>query len=163
MRGRLRSPDRGFTLIEVMLVLVIVGILAGSISLGLDSLRGRDEARVAERLRRVLEATAQRATTRGQPLAVELLADGYRFRQLGADGNWQRLDDPPVFAERLLPADHAWGDLRRNGQTRPAPGQQLVFGQHPPEYALELRTPHGSLRYTGRPGGDVVLAEAGLP
>jgi general secretion pathway protein H len=163
MRRHQLPSAQGFTLIEVMLVLVIVGIMAGSISLGLDSLRGRDEARAAERLRRVLEATAQRAMTRGQSLAVELLADGYRFRQLGADGNWQRLDDPPVFAERVLPAGFAWGELQRDGQGRPAAGQQLVFGQRPPEYALALLTPQGSLRYTGRLSGDVVLTKARQP
>lgn len=163
MSHRPSPPAQGFTLIEIMVVLVIVGILAVGLSLGLDSLRGRDEARAAERLRRVLEATAQRATTRGQPLAVELLADGYRFRQLSANGNWQGLEDPPVFAERVLPTGFAWGKLQRDGHSRPAAGQQLVFGQRPPEYALELRTPNGDLRYTGKLSGEVVLADARLP
>ncbi|MBL8433418.1 MAG: prepilin-type N-terminal cleavage/methylation domain-containing protein, partial [Zoogloea sp.] len=42
--GRIAAPRRhaGFTLIEVMVVLVIMGLMATGISVGLDSLRGRD-------------------------------------------------------------------------------------------------------------------------
>lgn len=155
---------RGFTLIEVMVVLLIIGVLAGSVSLGIDALRGRDEARAGERLRRVLEATAQRAMTRGQSLAVELLADGYRFRVLGPDGHWGLLEDPPVFGERVLPAGFAWGTLVRDGQTTAAVGQRLVFASRPPEYELALQTPRGRLRYSGHLSGEVALAtETGPP
>lgn len=156
---RLPPTHRGFTLVEVMVVLVIVGIVASGVSLGLNVLHGRDEVRAIERLRRVLEATAQRASTRGQSIAVELLADGYRFRMLGADGNWRLLEDPPVFGERVLPGGFAWGELSQNGKAVPAIGQRLTFTSRPPEYELALLTPDGALRYTGRISGEVSLTK----
>lgn len=153
-------PHRGFTLIELMVVLVIMGVVATGISLSVNSLHSRDEARALERLRRVLEATAQRAMTRGQPLAVDLLADGYRFSTLDTDGHWRALSDPPVFVERILPAGLRWSRLERLGQATNvanAAGQRLVFGSRPPEYALLLDTPQGAARYRGRICGEVTL------
>lgn len=158
-RHAARTP--GFTLIEVMVVLVIMGIVATGITLSVNSLHGRDEARALERLRRVLEATAQRAMTRGQPLGVELLADGYRFSTLEADGNWRVLSDPPVFVERILPAGMVWAGLEWNGQAANAAGQRLVFGGRPPEYVLQLDTPQGRARYQGRISGEVALLRPG--
>ena len=62
---RLRPRLAGFTLIEVMVVLVIMGVVATGISVGLDSLRGRDVDQALRRLRLVLEASADRALVRG--------------------------------------------------------------------------------------------------
>ena len=86
----------GFTLIEVMVVLVIMGVMATGITIGLDSLRGRDAEQALKRLRLVLEASADRAVVRGRPIAIEFLPDGYRFSALDADDNWRPLIDPPV-------------------------------------------------------------------
>lgn len=157
------AGSRGFTLIEVMVVLVIMGVVATGITLSVNSQQGRDEARALERLRRVLEATAQRAMTRGQPLAVELLADGYRFRILGMDGNWRVLNDPPIFVERILPAGMAWAGLEWNGRVATAAGQRLVFGGRPAEYVLQLDTPKGTARYRGRISGEVALVRPSSP
>ena len=86
----------GFTLIEVMVVLVIMGVMATGITLGIDSLRGRDADQALRRLRLVLEASADRASVRGRPIAVEFLPDGYRFSALDPDDNWRPLIDPPI-------------------------------------------------------------------
>lgn len=156
------SHHRGFTLIEVMVVLLIMSVAAAAVSLGLGSLHGRDEARALERLRRVLEATAERAMVRGEPLAIEFLADGYRFWAKGEDGNWRSLIDPPVFTERVLPEGAVWGNLARNGQAAASGvGQRLAFGVRAPEYELQVGTPQGTARYTGLLSGEVRLDLAG--
>jgi prepilin-type N-terminal cleavage/methylation domain-containing protein len=108
--------NAGFTLIEIMVVLVIMGVMATGISIGLDSLRGRDADQALKRLRLVLEATADRAIVRGRPIAIEFLPDGYRFSALDPDDNWRPLNDPPVFTERTLPGGLSWAGLRLDGQ-----------------------------------------------
>lgn len=153
------AAHQGFTLIEVMVVLVIMGLVATGISVALDAVQGREAGRAVERLRLVLEATAERASVRGQPIAVEFIADGYRFSAFDTDGNWRPLIDPPVFAEKLLPDDVARGRLIVEGQDQSAT-PRLVFGTTPPEFSLELDTPAGRKVLSGRPTGAVALHTA---
>lgn len=150
----------GFTLIEVMVVLVIMGVMATGITLGIDSLRGRDADQALRRLRLVLEASADRASVRGRPIAIELLPDGYRFAALDPDDNWRPLIDPPVFTDRTLPPGLAWAGLRLEGQPDGA-SRRLQFGTQPPEYELRVTTPGGEARFTGRANGEVLLSLAG--
>lgn len=144
----------GFTLIEVMVVLVIMGLVATGIGVALDAVQGREASRAVERLRLVLEATAERASVRGQPIAVEFIADGYRFSAFDTDGNWRPLIDPPVFAEKLLPDDVVRGRLIVEGEEQSST-PRLVFGTTPPEFTLELETPAGRRILSGRPTGAV--------
>lgn len=152
--------DAGFTLIEVMVVLVIMGVMATGISLGLDSLRGRDADQALRRLRLVLEATADRAAVRGRPIVVEFLPDGYRFSALDPDDNWRPLNDPPVFTEKTLPSGLYWSGLRIDGQPESAT-PRLQFGTQAPEYELRVATPGGEARLIGKANGDVILALPG--
>jgi len=150
-----RPHAYGFTLIEVMVVLLIIGVMLGTASLGLESLRGRDTERALERLRLVLEASAERASVRGEPVVLELLADGYRFAYFDTDGRWRHLNEPPVFTEKLLPADVGWGELRVNGKV--IKGRRLMFGSLPPRFELDVSTPRGIARLEGSETGRVVL------
>ena len=47
---------RGFSLIELLVVMLIVGIIAGGASLGIDAARANDTELATEHLRRALEA-----------------------------------------------------------------------------------------------------------
>lgn len=143
-----------------MVVLVIMGIVATGITVGLDSLRGRDVDQALKRLRLVLEASADRASVRGRPIAIEFLPDGYRFSALDPDDNWRPLIDPPVFTDRPLPAGLSWLGLRIDGQP-PASAARLQFGTQPPEYELRVATPSGEARFIGKANGSVVLALPG--
>ncbi len=162
MRRRSSARAAGFTLIEVMVVLVIMGVMATGISIGLDSLRGRDADQALKRLRLVLEASADRAIVRGRPIAIEFLPDGYRFSALDPDDNWRPLIDPPVFNERALPGGLGWAGLRLDGQPD-ASVPRLQFGTQAPEYELRVATPNGEARFTGKANGEVILDMPGAP
>ena len=114
----------------------------------------------AQRLRLVLEATADRAMVRGRPMAIQFLPDGYRFEALDPDDNWRPLIDPPVFTERTLPGELGWAGLRLDGQPD-ATSLRLQFGSQAPEYELRVSTPRGEARFTGKANGDVILAMPG--
>ena len=139
--------------------MVIIGIAIAGVSISLDVLRGRDTQLALERLRWVLEATAERARLRGTPLAFEQVADGYRFSQLYPDGRWLPFEAPPVFTEKTLPAELSWGELRASGQR----AQRIVFGTRAPHFTLAVHTPQGLARYQGTPTGRVRMAAPGQP
>ena len=144
----------GFTLIEVMVVMVIVALMATGISVSLAALQGRQAERAVDRLRLVLEATAERAAVRGQPIAVEFIADGYRFSAFDTDGSWRPLRDPPVFREEVLPDEVVRSRLVVEGEdvsSRP----RLVFASASPEFRLTLNTPAGAVELHGRATGAV--------
>ena len=152
---RARSAD-GFTLIEVMVVLVIVGTLAGALGLGLGALEGRDADRALARLRLVLEAGIERAEVRGQPLAFERLPDGYRFWIQGTDDRWRLLDEAPLFVETRLPAALAWGEGERAGRPLAA-HDRLDLGAHPVPFVLALAGDGRRHRLRGLASGEVHL------
>ena len=149
-----RHRPAGFTLIEVMVVMVIVGLVATGVGISLAALQGREADRAVDRLRLVLEASAERAAVRGQPIAVEFIADGYRFTAFDTDGNWRPLRDPPVFREEILPPEVVRGALLVEGEDRSAE-PRLVFASASPEFSLTLETPNGPVELHGRATGAV--------
>jgi type II secretion system protein H len=91
---------RGFTLIEVMVVLVIVSIMA---AVALHTLRpdpGRAVEAEAWRMARLAERVKREANLTGQVLAMRWQPDGYRFERRNDDGSWSDLDTDDVFAPR---------------------------------------------------------------
>ena len=81
---------RGFTLIEVMVVLVILAITATAVTFSIEGMQARDTEREIDRLRLVLEAAGERAAVHGTPIAAEFLPGRYRFSELDAEGNGAR-------------------------------------------------------------------------
>lgn len=82
-----RMP-RGFTLLELMVVLVIIGICTAGIGLGLGSLLdpGRQLRQEAERLAQRLQVARDEARIDGRPLRWQADATGYRFSRREGSG-----------------------------------------------------------------------------
>ena len=80
----------GFTLLELMVVLVLIGII---ISFAVLSLGGDKISELMEqetrRLATLLELAADEAVLRGEELAVNFTDDGYEFLLLQEDAGWQ--------------------------------------------------------------------------
>ena len=98
---------RGFSLIELLVVMLIVGIIAGGASIGIDAARANDTELAAEHLRRALEAAAERAEVRGRPLAVDFLGD-HRIHHPDVDR-----PRPAVDRRHVEPHVIATPDVRR--------------------------------------------------
>jgi type II secretion system protein H len=143
--------EKGFTLIEVIIVLSIIAVVATTFTLNIDNRRGPDEE--LERLRRVLEAVAERAQIRGTPMSVEFVGKAYRIGSLDTRGNWTPVRGEALFANHEAP-DLTWAGLTVNGQAAPA---KLVFGSVMPDFVLRVATPSSEVRFYGQPTGAVQL------
>ncbi|MGB7543010.1 MAG: GspH/FimT family pseudopilin [Burkholderiales bacterium] len=103
--NRTNSVNRtgGFTLIEIMVVVLILAVAVGLIGVNLgrgETDRVREEA---DRLVLLLQAARERAILDGQVLAVQFFSDGYRFLQLDARGRLTPIAGDDVLSQRRLP------------------------------------------------------------
>jgi general secretion pathway protein H len=154
---RVRSPGdgraAGFTLIEILVVIVILGIAAG-LAVALVAPDERDvSAREARRFAGALEYAAQRAQWRNEMLGVSAGQRVVRYwrRDVVLD-RWQLVDDDEILRARALPepldasalafagravAADAIVPLRASGRNEPfafalaAPGWRTVIALDP--------------------------------
>jgi len=77
LRGR--SSDRGFTLIELMITLVIISVIVGMASLSIYQNPAKDIEREAARLQMVLQHVADEAILQGSEFALAFPSGAYQF------------------------------------------------------------------------------------
>lgn len=139
-----RRRARGFTLVELLVVLVIAAVLGGLALLTLST--ASPEARVAramERAAAAMDAMCDRALFEARPYGVRFHDRGYDFfvfeagawRSLGDDapprsGRWPDEARPRVAIERIEAARAADGALPQAWCTgvEPPPAVTLEFG-----------------------------------
>jgi general secretion pathway protein H len=84
--------QRGFTLLEMLVVLVIAGILVGLASLAMTRNPRTDLNEQAQRLALLFESAGDEAQVRARPIAWQPVDDGFRFDMHTNDG-WRPLRD----------------------------------------------------------------------
>jgi type II secretion system protein H len=107
-RGAATSLSAGFTLAEILVVLVVIGLAAGLAYARLDIDPRQSLEREARRLGGALEHAALLAQWKQQTLGVSAAGTAYRFwrrDESQADGpRWVALSDDEVLATHALPA-----------------------------------------------------------
>jgi len=149
-----RMRQRGFSLIEIMVVLVIVGVFTALTTLSIEGMQSRRSDEEVARLRRLLEMANDFADTHGTPLAIDFLPNGYRFSAMQTNGDWRLLFPPSVFAERSWSEGVSVSSLELDG-TRIDEPLRIVFNTEPPEYVLKVKIPDGSKSLVGHISGMV--------
>jgi len=113
------AAQKGFTLIELMVVLVIIGIASAAIGLSIKpdplSLLRKD----AERLARALEVAQAEARADGRPIRWLTDSQGYRFNRQDDQGGVEQFSRDP----QLRPTP--WQSTPM--QVRLDPGKSLVL------------------------------------
>jgi len=113
LRRRGRDGQRGFTLIEVLLVVVVIGVVMG---ITVISLNPEDPARRLLRERDRLQAQIQYARLLAESdqieVGIHLRAEGYEFLQFRqSDQRWLPLqDDPALKPGKAQGVDFSWRD-----------------------------------------------------
>jgi general secretion pathway protein H len=92
---------RGFTLVELMAVLAIIGLLSAAVVIAMPDSRGSLVGE-AERFAARARAAQERAIMDGRPMALRVTGAGYGFEQR-RDGAWQALEQKPFL-------DQPWGE-----------------------------------------------------
>jgi general secretion pathway protein H len=107
-RHRIASaPAAGFSLIELLVVIVILAIMAGMVLVSMGTLRTESPVETeARRLTALLELVTEEALIQGRDFGIEFFPDGYRFLSWDPDsGLWSVVDDEVVLRRRALPAE----------------------------------------------------------
>ncbi len=156
------GPDRGFTLIEMLVVLMIMGLFIGLVS---TITRPDDRAVLqleAERLSQLLDFAASEAQLSGKSIAWTADESGYRFWRLGDDGSWSEIRDSELLRARTLPQGVTVSDFRVENM-RPQGTMRLEFRPQGSALAFAIGLSLGTERYavTGSPVGDLRIVPGG--
>ncbi|WP_120344605.1 GspH/FimT family pseudopilin [Paraburkholderia fungorum] len=124
-KTRHRARQRGFTLLEMLVVLLIAGLLLAVVGLAPTRNRNTDLTEEAQRLASMFESALDEAQVRSSPIAWQPVGGGYRFLRRAANGTWQPLADSVLGA-------HRWETDVTAVTIRYADGaavQRIVFGE----------------------------------
>lgn len=103
---------RGFTLVEMLVVLMVMGIFLGLVAVRM----GADDKDVlrndAERLAQVLDLATEEARISGKSIAWTADASAYRFWRLGSDREWTEIRDSDLLRARTLSPGVRLSNLR---------------------------------------------------
>jgi general secretion pathway protein H len=102
---RFTRGERGFTLLELLAVLFIIGIIVSFAGLSVGQRTSRVAQDEAERLYGLVRMAGEESVLQGRELAVEFTRESYRFLELAEDNQWISIEEDSLFRERKLPPE----------------------------------------------------------
>jgi general secretion pathway protein H len=131
-RGASKGRERGFTLLELLVALVVVAVLIGMVAVSGTPAVDRALRFEAERLAQLLSLAREEAQVRGAPIRFDADADGYQFA-IFRERQWRPILDDRDLRPRRWEAQTRVVVVRADGAAR------LVFGRDLVEAPYELR------------------------
>lgn len=159
---------RGFTLLELLVVMVIIAVMTGFAVLSVGWERHEQARQEARRVRAVFDLAAQEAVLRGREIGVQFSGHGYRFLDVGSDGKWFAADGKDeLFRERSFDQDVELGlvsegvtyDLSREDEDKAMPHILFLSSGEMSHFELTFRQEAQHVVLTGYPSGMFELKE----
>lgn len=126
-------PARGFTLLELLVVLVIAGLLLGLVAFNAMPSERQALQTEAQRVALLLQLARDEAIVRNRPIAFE--AEPHRYRFLEREGNrWQALEQDDLLRERAFaraPVALSMTPSASNAAPTGSDVVRIVFGREP--------------------------------
>lgn len=154
------AASTGFTLLEVMVVLLIMGLLVGLVS---AMVMPDDQARLdveTERLARLLALAGEQSRISGHDIAWTAQPAGYGFLQREAGSFWTQITGSDLLRSRELPSGMAIVELRV--ENTPATGPlRLEFSAHgaPLAFTIGMRLGTARSAIAGSPIGEIAVVD----
>lgn len=142
---------RGFTLLELLVVLVIAGIMLGLVSFNAMPSEQQALQNEARRIALLMQLARDEAIVRNRPVAFE--ADGEHYRFLVRNENeWQRVTNDDMLREREFkhPPVALAIDLPAAQRSNPL---RIVFGREPVDKPFLLTLTAGEVQVAIRADG----------
>ena len=115
------QTKRGFTLIEILVVVVIIGITIGFALLAFGDFGGKRRIQVAaEQFKDFSQVVRQQAIYESSTFAIKVTKSSYQALRFEVKGGWRTLPGRGIFHERHFPSN-AIIDLDTPGKILGAP------------------------------------------
>ena len=103
-KNLIQTQQTGFSLLELIIVLVIIGIVVAAITLSIADTRGDNLRFEARRLSARISLAIDEAILTNQEYGLEIAKDRYRFLALNED-NWQAInaENEKQLLEQIIP------------------------------------------------------------
>ena len=139
----LRQSD-GFTLLELLVVMVIVGITLGMVSFNAMPSERQALQNDAQRIALLLQLARDEAIVRNRPIAFEAQADRYRFL-LREENSWHALQQDDLLREREFKRAPVMFSISPPSAAQAAP-LRIIFGHEPVDKPFLLTLATGDSR-----------------
>jgi len=146
------SRCRGFTLIEILAVVVIIGVVSAVSVLAVNALGGRDpQGQSATRLAGLVQLAGENARLENLQYGLVVKPHRYEFVRLNGN-NWSPITNDPTFKARQLPAGLELSVTVQNAIQVPLPGTAGA--------GATARSPAAAMAAVSAGGGDSSDASA---
>ncbi|MDQ6998534.1 MAG: GspH/FimT family pseudopilin [Mariprofundus sp.] len=98
----LRKPESGFTLLEIMMVIVILSVTTMMVAPSFFSASSASLDDEGHRLVQTLRLAQDEATLSGQTLRITLRNNSYSFQSISIDAEWTPLQSSPYQSHQLI-------------------------------------------------------------